>query len=129
MGIAKVMGIMWTKMSLVAVTGYFVYLAHYPINRFMKNVMLHDVEVVQGDYKDPFGLCIDAVINSNGVKEVYMIHKPSGSKERVKEDMGLETTSMLEKVLGRAENMSSDEIKEYLPKLNQIEDVMYRRLN
>jgi len=119
------------KASLVTVisTSCVTYQFHEPIKRVVGNLLHRDVMVENGFFKDPNGLYVDVGINEDGDREAYLMHGPTGKRVAVLEDMYGRTEGMLESVLNRSDRFSSEEARRYLPKLNLIEESLYRRLN
>lgn len=123
-------GIFWTKFSLITAltSAYFTYANHETLNRFVDNIMYHDIDVADNYFQDSNGLTIDKKINKDGFEEVYLLHNPSGKNYAIQNDMMPPTYDMLESIANRVENMNKHDSKKCLELLNGIESKIYQNL-
>jgi hypothetical protein len=126
----KIWGLLIAKVSLVtiATSSFFTYQYHIPIKRAVNNLLHDDITVEENFYRDPNGLYVQTSINEDGNKEVYLVHGPTQTRYGIQSDMLPSSENMLDGILQRSMNCSSEDAKKQLQVINTIEDMLYRRV-
>lgn len=114
--------------TTLLVSGYLKYKADMHIPQIIDNIRYRNVPMQQGFFCDPNGLYIDSIVNSNGCREAYLVHERSNLRIPITEGLMLNMQSLLEQFGERIGECNSAEARQYLRKMNDLENRLLDRL-